>query len=176
MVKIGLLGFAAVSVASLALIAVNRPAVVSTYVAPTDAFSSAPTRAPMPTVAFIGDSYTAGAGASTPERRFPALVGASEGWIVENLGRGGTGYLATAGKQGCGLDHCPNYREMISAAQKVNPSIIIVSGGRNDLAMPGANAQVAGFYKDLRAAFPKATIRATSPLWDDGQMLSLIHI
>jgi len=174
MVKIGLLGLAAVAVVSLAVIAVNRPAVVSTYVAPADAFSPAPTQTPMPTAVFIGDSYTAGTGSTSTDHAFPTLVAAAEGWHLENLGRGGTGYLATSGKLGCGLAYCPNYREMIAAAKKVDPTIVVVSGGRNDLGKAGVAKQVTGFYTDLRAAFPKATILATSPLWDDDPAPALI--
>ncbi|WP_172403713.1 SGNH/GDSL hydrolase family protein [Clavibacter michiganensis] len=118
--------------------------------------------------AFIGDSYTAGAGASSKSVTFPQLLSLREGWIPVNLGRGGTGYLTTASTAGCGLAYCPNYLEMIPDAVKANPDLVIVSGGRNDSrTVQAARDQIAAFYPALRSALPDARIVATSPLWDD---------
>lgn len=169
-VKLALLGLTAAATIALSVIALNPPMraeSTSTYVKPTT--TATPAAAPPPSAVFIGDSYTAGAGSSDPAQLFPTIVGKAQGWAVTNLGRGGTGYLAASGPLGCGLDYCPNYREMIEAAKDANPSIIIVSGGRNDLNMTGLYDQVSGFYADLRASFPDATIRATAPLWDDDE-------
>lgn len=134
---------------------------------PTEAATLAPER---PVVVFIGDSYTAGAGASSAAATFTTLVGVAQGWQVENLGRGGTGYLATASTSGCGLEYCPNYREMITATVELSPDIIVVSGGRNDGDMTGSHDQVRAFYTELRAALPESKIVATSPLWDASEV------
>jgi len=170
MVKLVFLALTAAAAASLAVIAVNHASSAasnSTYVKPPNSDIIVPTQVVRPTAVFIGDSYTAGAGSTDAAHNFAEQVGVAEGWIVKNAGRGGTGYLNTASKAGCGLDYCPNYREMIPIAEKSQPSIIVVSGGRNDLNKSGVAAQIAAFYTDLRTAFPKATILATSPLWDD---------
>jgi acyl-CoA thioesterase-1 len=48
--------------------------------------------------------------------------------------------------------------------------VVVVSGGRNDLAVAGDQScaqSVATFYADLRSAFPDAEILAVSTLWDD---------
>lgn len=123
--------------------------------------------APTTKVAFVGDSYTAGAG-SSPGQRWTTQLASSMGWTEENFGRGGTGYLATAGKEGCGLDVCPNYHQMLADAVKAKPSIVVVAGGRNDhhYELAAIDEAVRGFYADLRSALPKATILVINPLWD----------
>jgi hypothetical protein len=99
---------------------------------------------------------------------FAAIVSAREQWTTTNLGRGGTGYRATAGQEACGLDYCPTYREMIPEAVTAEPDVVIVSGGRNDRTIDGdLLEQVDATYADLRASLPNARIIATSPLWDD---------
>lgn len=54
---------------------------------------SAPNSAPV--AAFIGDSFTAGAGGVSP--LWPELVSEAEGWHLVNLGYGGTGFLSSHG-------------------------------------------------------------------------------
>lgn len=114
---------------------------------------------------FIGDSYTQGVGATTDEQRWSSLLAAQEGWVETNLGRGGTGYVATAGSAGCGLSYCPNYVQMIPAALDSDPNIVVVAGGQNDLPLYGAQpeavlAQIEATFLALRGAFPHATIVA----------------
>jgi acyl-CoA thioesterase-1 len=116
---------------------------------------------------FVGDSYTAGTGATNASTTFPQLVAERMGWEVVNLGRGGTSYLATSDQAGCGLDYCPNYLEMIPAVVDADPDIVVVSGGRNDQMSTEVAAQIDRFYTELRATLPDAVIYATSPLGDD---------
>src|SRR4051794_19196648 len=85
-------------VAGLALLAVGTPIALSrgqvtgaTESTPSAATTTAPASAP--TVAFLGDSYTVGAGASAPERRWATLVAAARGWHELNFGQNGTGYV-----------------------------------------------------------------------------------
>lgn len=157
--------------AGLVVMAYNRPAPVAADRAPRFQVmeEAEPTATPKKRAVFIGDSYTAGAGASDASKSFVTQVATATGWHATNLGRGGTGYLATSGKQGCGLDYCPNFREMIAEAVALKPSIVVVSGGRNDGRTPEALEQVRAFYSDLRTALPDAQIIATSPLWDSRQ-------
>jgi lysophospholipase L1-like esterase len=124
------------------------------------------------TAAFLGDSYTAGAKASSPEKSFPALVCAAKPWALANLARGGTGYItpvsdpATA-MLGCGLPYCPSYTEMIPAAAALHPSVVVVNGGRNEVNTPNWPVGVQAFFNSLRSALPSAQIIATSVIWDD---------
>lgn len=124
-------------------------------------------------VAFIGDSYTVGAG-STNGGFFYDLTKA-EGWDSIDLGAGGTGYL-TVRKQdpkqaqtACARDYCPSYPEQIRGAVRFHPDVVIVSGGRNNTPSSVADLRrgIPAFYKQLRQGLPHAQIWVTSPLWDD---------
>lgn len=122
---------------------------------------------------FIGDSYTAGAGASDSSvTAFAPLVAKEQHWSLVNLGRGGTGYVKeitdSSAASACGESVCQRYAEMVQQAVEANPDIVVVSGGRNDSAVPAdAAAQaVRAFYKSLREALPDAKIYAIEPIWD----------
>lgn len=118
-----------------------------------------------PVAAFIGDSYTAGVGASAKSKRWTTLVAASQGWEEDNLGRGGTGYLTTAGLQGCGRAVCPNYQGMLSDVSALKPDIVVVAGGQLDQVQDPAkeSAAIAAFYRSLRSRLPDAKIIAVGP-------------
>lgn len=83
-----------------------------------------------------------------------------------NLGRGGTGYSAASSFEGCGLDYCPPFPEMVEEAADRSPDVVIVAGGRNDGATDNREAIWATFQQ-LRATLPKTEIYAVSPIWDD---------
>ena len=129
-------------------------------------------RTGVPSAAFIGDSYSAGTGATGFNTRFTTLVSAYEGWSSNNFAYGGTGYLRAVTKNGavgCGVNVCPRYGDVISKVARYNPTIVVVSGGRNDVLedMPDVTVAISEFYRDLRRELPKATIYSTSPIWDD---------
>ena len=144
-------------------------ALTTTAVTALVAFALAPRSAPAvpaddQTAVFLGDSYTVGAGST--EEPWPLAVSTAFGWTAQNLAAGGTGYVQTASTAGCGRDHCGNYLE---ESQKItgSPSVIIVSGGRND---PGDDVSAAAgeLFSSLRSRFPGASIVAFSPWWDAG--------
>lgn len=137
------------------------------------------TPAPVPThkvekVAVFGDSYAAGSGASSRDQGWAALLGWNQQWSLTNVARGGTGYVgqelrdAVKAKNMCGLDACPNYAGMIPEAVAAKPTVVLVTGGRNDYLNDGAAeaAAIQSFYTALRAALPEAKIYAFNPLWD----------
>lgn len=134
----------------------------TTYSAPQARVTATPSASPKrtPVVAFIGDSYTAGS-----DVRWTSLVAKTKGWREINLGRGGTGYEATAGKAGCGLDYCPPYGEMAAKAIAAKPDVVFVAGGRNDGGV--YPAKIKAVFADLRRGLPDAKIYAVSPVWDD---------
>lgn len=127
--------------------------------------STASTSANKKTAVFIGDSYTHGTGSTDDAHRWTDLLSDAQGWRQVNLGRGGTGYLTTSSTAGCGREYCPNYAEMIPAAVAVNPAVVVVAGGQNDLVLNTDEvvAQVAKTYSDLRAALPDAQIVNVGP-------------
>jgi hypothetical protein len=126
-----------------------------------------------PVAVFLGDSYTAGAGASQVDKSAPYLLAQHYGWRPVDLAHGATGYISSPSDPGqfwCGLEHCPSYTESIAAAAAANPDFVIVNGGRNEVAISGTSRWSQGvkdFYTALRRSMPHSTIIATSPIWDD---------
>lgn len=117
---------------------------------------------------FIGDSYTEGAGASGPSGRWVTLVALKEGWEPDNLGRSGTGYLATGTTAECGLLKCPNYGGIVSLAVAARPDFVIVSGGESDFEVFLKNPQsviaaIDATYNSLRIGLPDTPIYAIGP-------------
>lgn len=113
------------------------------------------------TAAFFGDSYTVGAFSSTPRLRFTSLLAKSQGWLERNLAEGGTGYFTAAtdpaiAKISCGLALCPRYIDMLPAAVKYNPGIVVVTAGRNDVnkTIEQVDPAVKAFYLAVRKATP----------------------
>lgn len=131
--------------------------------------SEAPVSRPAhPVAVFLGDSYTAGVGASGQNVRWTSLVSKAEGWRETNLGRGATGYLTTADVNGCGLQFCPNVREMVQSAIDEDPDVVVVSGGQNDFPLWSSRgtevrAAIDDVYASLRRALPSAEIIAVGP-------------
>ncbi|WP_138416449.1 SGNH/GDSL hydrolase family protein [Sinomonas gamaensis] len=134
---------------------------------PAPLYASQPSQKPL-TVAFIGDSYTAGSGVGS-QAAWPTLLGVSKGWVVVNSARGGTGYLkgyASGGRNACGQDICPNYPAMVADVAQASPDVVIVSGGRNDgtKLTPDLGRNIAATFAALRKALPLAKIVALSPI------------
>jgi lysophospholipase L1-like esterase len=127
--------------------------------------ATTPTTEAAKKVAFIGDSYTAGSGASSPENRWTTRLATSRGWEEINLGSGGTGYLVTSKASDGSVRK--NYQDRIVAAVKAKPDVVLVTGGGNDLALNPVDvvAAVRDFYPALRKALPEAQIIAVNPLW-----------
>ena len=113
--------------------------------------------------AFVGDSYTSGAGAENPEAdRWTAIVAEELDWAEQNHGFGGTGYT-TAG-------HFPGgdtYADRIPEVAAGQPDIVVVGGGRNDIGADEATQResVRDTFQGLRKALPDATILAVQPMW-----------
>jgi len=177
--RLGNIGLAALAVLTLGGVSIavadsmaaNKPAPVSEKVQDyynENVASAKPTLAKAPKAAFIGDSYTQGTGASNEDHRWVNLVSKNKGWAIENDGRGGTGYLTTAGVSGCGLAVCPNYQDMVSQAVAANPAVVVVAGGQNDFSSfekdPAAVTDaIQSTYQSLRAKLPDAKIIAVGP-------------
>lgn len=149
----------------------NRMAAAASAAGASDAAARA-AAAPKPVI-FLGDSYTAGTGASDPSRRWATLVATAQNWTIENRAFGSTGYVtSTSGstaQAGCAADSCPNYDQALATTTTAEPAVVVVSGGRNDLNSVDTRFgdAVKKFYADVRAKFPSAKIVATSPIWDD---------
>ncbi|MCH1884294.1 SGNH/GDSL hydrolase family protein [Agrococcus sp. ARC_14] len=122
-----------------------------------------------PVAVFIGDSYTVGAGTTLSGTGFPVILGTLRDWEIVNLGVSGTGYAKSHDASWCETGGCPDYAGVIPDAVSYDPEVVVVSGGRNDLARSTAELEpaVTEFYTQLREALPDARIIVTSPIWDD---------
>ena len=117
----------------------------------------------VPVVAFLGDSYSKGIGASSNGQRWTTLVSAAMGWSELNLAEGGSGcttsYLGQKTDYGMKLD-------VLAAAQ---PDVVVVSGGRNDYEAGTASvtgAVASSLFAAIKAAAPNTEVIVTSPIWD----------
>lgn len=177
----GIIGLSALVVAGLGIaVAQDQQAqarnteAVSTYTPPMHTAAPAP-EGPA-TALFLGDSYTAGAGVSRQADRWPTRVANAQRWIEQNLGAGGTGYGtsvdAPTSKDACGKSYCPDYAQALEDYVGQSPDVVVVAGGRNDFDLsPDEFADaVDGVLGSVVKKFPKATIYAVSPVWDDDEV------
>ncbi|PNI10546.1 hypothetical protein CXX84_03600 [Arthrobacter sp. AFG7.2] len=121
----------------------------------------------VPLAAFIGDSYAAGAGATNPALRWPALLTAKMGWAEDNLAISGSGYVNEPKQGACGKPECPAYPGVV---EKLNPvtDYVIISGGRNDVwySREEIEANVTGLVMAVRQKLPEAQVIIASPMWE----------
>lgn len=162
-------GGAPVWVIALVLVAVSA-LIVGAATVKAERSSADPTRRPI--AVFVGDSYVAGAGATSKNANWVSLVAKEMGWKAENLGRGGTGFTtAVEGKRApsaCGADRCPSFAEMAEEGALLVPEIVVVSGGRNNAGLSEqlARRDIDDLLDAVSADFPNAQIYVTNVLWD----------
>jgi hypothetical protein len=126
---------AALAVAALAGVALSGPSDPPPAVAATPSASAqadvaaggdtSPRTTPA-RVAYLGDSYTVGTGATTAADGWVSLLDDVFGWRGMNLGCGGSGYVSPGGS--CGK----TYDERIADVVASRPDAVVVSGGLND--------------------------------------------
>jgi acyl-CoA thioesterase-1 len=129
---------------------------------PTPSGSESTAAATPPVVAFLGDDWTSGAGASPTSKRFTTLVCAKLGLRELNFGLPGSGYA----KQG------PSGREYASQVANIvaaRPAMVVISGGRNDAGDDPtfANGQASRLIAKLRSRLPHASVVIVAPMWGD---------
>jgi lysophospholipase L1-like esterase len=113
-------------------------------------------------VAFYGDSYTFGEQASTPSARWSSVLSEQQGWVEENAGVNGLGFVANR----AGTDAV---QQVIDA----HPDLIIVTMGLNDtfIAADNADALTTAIHDDLarfRSEAPQARLVVVEPFWIPG--------
>ena len=125
---------------------------------------------PAPVVAFLGDDWTSGTGASDLDKRFSTLVSAELHLTEKNLGVAGCGY-AMLGRAG------GDYLSRVPQVVATDPAMVVVSGGRNDvdtnLAFAAAHAK--RLFQLLRSRLPEAVVVAVPPMWGDGKPPTALH-
>lgn len=112
-------------------------------------------------VAFLGDSYAFGHGASGPSKRWVNLVSLNKGWSEANLSQDATNY-STAGEPGF-----TSYRSRLGAVAATGAQIVVVSGGRDDVGVDPAQfrGDVRATFAGIHASLPKAMLIVVSPTW-----------
>lgn len=150
-----------------------KAATPSAVVTPAATASAKPSAKPkvspskMPIAAFIGDSYTTGAGGNGT--KWTTLLARRGGWREVNLGYQGTGYGKAFHAPDCPPNGCPDYLQVLNQVEAKKPDIVVVSGGRNDAAnIDAAAANIQQIFKQLRSKLPSARIIAISPFWGAG--------
>ena len=112
-----------------------------------------------PSALFIGDGWTAGTGEVDREHSFACLTATSLGWICNNAGEAGTGYLADGDGGRPYLQRIAGYQRLYAA------DYVVVSGGSADDGAPLA-LRVAAARRTLdavHAAFPRARVVVVGP-------------
>lgn len=120
------------------------------------------------TVAFLGDSFAAGAGASAPDKRWTTLVSTKNGWAETNLAHAQTGYVQAGSLGTCTPKVCAPFTAVVPKAVAAKPRLVIITGGANDVnqGQSAVAAAVTQTVSELKAGLPDATIVVTNPWWD----------
>ena len=116
-------------------------------------------------IAFLGDDWTAGTGATDKAQRFSTMVCAQLGATEKNFGVDGTGYAKSS------TDGGP-FESRIAAVVAAHPAVVVVSGGRNDnVDAPATAAEHArDLFATLRSQLPDAVLIAIKPFWGDSDL------
>ncbi len=126
----------------------------------TSASSTLPADAPL--IAFYGDSYTLGTGATSPSVRWSSRIAESRGWREFNPSVNGLGFINNRTLFGDG-----DLPAMIIEQQ---PDLIMVTMGLNDnfsypFAADAIEAQITTDLRRLREGVPDARIIVVEPFW-----------
>ena len=127
-----------------------------------------------PLVAFYGDSYTLGTGASDPANRWSTVVSEERGWREFNPSVNGLGFVNHRDRFGDGSGDLPS---LIIAEQ---PDIVFVTMGLNDAfsfddAADRIHEQITTDLQRLRDALPEARFIVVEPFWYTDERPQSIH-
>ncbi|MFC7022306.1 SGNH/GDSL hydrolase family protein [Promicromonospora thailandica] len=113
---------------------------------------------------FVGDSYTAGQRASTPDARWSSLVAGTMHWTERNVADGGTGFVTRYPGRGL-LSYAEQLRS-VKYPKRID--VVVIAGGQNDFdelrTEPGTVFRAVDETYALAARrFPDARIIAVGP-------------
>lgn len=130
-----------------------------------DRTQTAPRRASVPVVMFLGDSYTVGERGAVPETTYAPAAARLLGWQVVVGGRAGTGFVARGGGRESFLGLFES-----QLGWRPAPDLLIVSGGHNDWRVPPATVAAAAraVLERARQRWPGTHIVLMGPLWGNG--------
>ncbi|MEO6532009.1 MAG: SGNH/GDSL hydrolase family protein [Pseudolysinimonas sp.] len=157
------MGFRAIAAAAVSLVlAVSVLNACSAESQPaTSTSKGAPLPADAPVVAFYGDSYTLGTGASSESKRWSTIICAQRGWNEFNPSVNGLGFVNNRALDG--IDE-----PALIVAQ--HPDIVFITMGLNDnFSYDGAAAQIhraiIGDLQGLKQRLPDARFIVVEPFW-----------
>ena len=113
-----------------------------------------------PVVAFYGDSYTLGTGASEPANRWSSVICAARGWTEYNPSVNGLGFVNNRGRGG----------DLPALVVAQAPDIVFVTMGLNDnfsygVAGSRIRDQIEADFQYLTTALPDARFVVVEPFW-----------
>ena len=113
-------------------------------------------------VAFYGDSYTLGTGATDPAQRWSTIISEKRGWSEYNPSVNGLGFVNNRGTFGDG--------DLPSLVIDGNPDIVFITMGLNDnfsydRAADQIKAQITDDFTRIQEALPDARIIVVEPFW-----------
>lgn len=113
-------------------------------------------------VAFYGDSYTLGTGASDPSLRWSSIISEERDWAEFNPSVNGLGFVNNRGTYGDGDEP--------SLVIADDPDILFITMGLNDnfsysRAADKIKAQITDDFTRLKKALPDARIIVVEPFW-----------
>ena len=113
-------------------------------------------------VAFYGDSYTLGTGASDPSKRWSTVICEQRGWSEFNPSVNGLGFVRNRGVHGDG--------DLPSLVIADNPDIVFITMGLNDnfdySQYPDAiKSQITVDFERISEGLPDARIIVVEPFW-----------
>ena len=113
-------------------------------------------------VAFYGDSYTLGTGATSPEKRWSTIVSEQRNWNEFNPSVNGLGFVTNRSGSGDG--------DLVSLIIDEKPEIVFVTMGLNDnfafdYAAADIRSQIPDDLDRLKAGLPDARFIVVEPFW-----------
>ena len=113
-------------------------------------------------VAFYGDSYTLGTGASSPDKRWSTIVSEKRNWNEFNPSVNGLGFVANRSEFGDG--------DVPSLIIDEKPEIVFVTMGLNDnflydFAADDIRSQIPADLDRMKEALPDARFIVVEPFW-----------
>lgn len=124
---------------------------------------SAPAAHPTsPLVAFYGDSYTYGAKATSPDRRWSTIVCRDQGWREFNPSHNGLGFIRNRTLFGHG--------DLPDLIIRAHPDIVVITLGLNDnfifaTSAAAIHTQIRVDFGRLKHALPDARFIVVEPFW-----------
>lgn len=118
-----------------------------------------------PYALWIGDSYTAGAGATSSATGEALMTTRVLGWLPALDAEGGTGFVANGHANSLTYEPVPDRLRHDKRKFSPPPAVVVIDAGRNDVAYPEGRVRraVVSYFRALARAFPKSAIVVIAP-------------